>query len=120
MTPSIPTTPTQPLTPLMPDTPAQSLTLPIPAAPTQEPNVQEFLQLQLLPSSSQTLQRRKCNWLSDAFSDLTGLATKESVDIIEANENNIRDAEERTQKELVVVLTKTNEIVKNMDEQAST
>jgi len=119
LTPSIPTTPTQPLTPPITDTPTQSLTLPISAAPTQEPNVPEFLQLQLLPSSSQTLQRRKRNWLSDAFSDLTGLATKESVDIIEANENNIRDAEERTQKELVVVLTKTNEIVKNMDEQAS-
>jgi len=67
----------------------QSITPPIPATTTQQPNVEEFLNLQLLPSSSQTLQRRKRNWLSDAFSDLTGLATKESVDIIEANENKI-------------------------------
>ena len=118
-TPSIQNTPTQTLPPLMQDTPTQPLTPQTPIMQDQELNLQEITQLQLLPSSSQTLQRRKRNWLSDAFSDLTGLATRESVDIIEANENKIREAEERTQKELVVVLTKTNEIVKNMDEQAS-
>jgi len=118
LTPSITNAPTQTLPPPMQDTPTQPLTPQMPIIQDQELNSQEITQLQLLPSSSQTLQRRKRNWLSDAFSDLTGLATKESVDIIEANENKIREAEERTQKELVVVLTKTNEIVKNMDEQA--
>jgi len=118
ISPSTATT-TQPPMLQIPATTTQPPMLQISDTTTQSPNLESFQNLQLLPSSSQTLQRRKRNWFSDAFSDLTGLARKESVDIIEANENKIREAEERTQKELVVVLTKTNEIVKNMDEQAS-
>jgi hypothetical protein len=45
----IPATPTQPPSLQTPTTPTQSITLPIPATTTQPPNMEEFLNLQLLP-----------------------------------------------------------------------
>jgi hypothetical protein len=62
--------------------------------------------------------RKKRHWLSQAFSDLTGLATQTDLNILNANEEKMRIEEEKTQKELKTIETKTQNIIQIIDEQA--
>jgi hypothetical protein len=66
----------------------------------------------------QTLSRKKRHWLSQAFSDLTGLATQTDLNILNSNEERMRLEEEKTQKELQTIETKTQNIIQIIDEQA--
>ena len=56
--------------------------------------------------------------MSQAFSDLTGLATQTDLNILNANEVKMRIEEEKTQKELKTIETKTQNIIQIIDEQS--
>ncbi|MFN9897575.1 MAG: hypothetical protein ACK55Z_02010, partial [bacterium] len=70
------------------------------------------------PPHVQTLSRKKRHWLSQAFSDLTGLATQTDLNILNANEEKMKLEEEKTQRELKTIETKTQNIIQIIDEQA--
>jgi len=88
---------------------------------TNNPATIDFLQLLNQPTNPphvQTLSRKKRHWLSQAFSDLTGLATQTDLNILSANEEKMKLEEEKTQKELKTIETKTQNIIQIIDEQA--
>ncbi|MFN9954977.1 MAG: hypothetical protein ACK55I_17905, partial [bacterium] len=88
---------------------------------TNIPPTIDFLQLlnqPVNPPHVQTLSRKKRHWLSQAFSDLTGLATQTDLNILNSNEEKMRLEEEKTQKELQTIETKTQNIIQIIDEQA--
>ncbi len=98
----------------------QPTTNSIPTTTSTPPTV-DILQLLNLPTNPphvQTLSRKKRHWLSQAFSDLTGLATQTDLNILNANEEKMRLEEEKTQKELKTIETKTQNIIQIIDEQA--
>jgi hypothetical protein len=70
------------------------------------------------PPLIQILQRKKRHWLSQAFSDLTGLATQTDLNILSSNEDKMKMEEEKTQQELKTLETKTQNIIQIIDEQA--
>jgi hypothetical protein len=77
--------------------------------------------IQILPTNPpliQILKRKKRHWLSQAFSDLTGLATQTDLNILSSNEDKMRIEEEKTQQELKTLETKTQNIIQIIDEQA--
>ncbi|MFN9905278.1 MAG: hypothetical protein ACK56F_04010, partial [bacterium] len=87
----------------------QPVTSNIPTTTTIPPTI-DFLQLlnqPINPPHVQTLSRKKRHWLSQAFSDLTGLATQTDLNILNSNEDKMRLEEEKTQKELQTRETKT-------------
>jgi hypothetical protein len=71
--------------------------------------------------NSLTLQRRKRApyFYTGFFSAVTGLATQESIETIQKNEDNMKLAEEQTNKQLQLVQTQTNKVIENIREQAS-
>jgi hypothetical protein len=81
-------------------------------------NILQLLDQPTNPPHVQTLSRKKRHWLSQAFSDLTGLATQTDLNILNANEEKMRLEEEKTQKELKTIETKTQNIIQIIDEQA--
>ena len=103
--------------------PQPATTSSTPSPPTSSPTTLTPSILQALnrPTMSPTIQilaRKKRHWLSQAFSDLTGLATQTDLNILNANEDKMRAEEERTQQELQRVETKTQSIIQIIDEQA--
>jgi hypothetical protein len=111
----------------------QTTNQPQPAAHTYQPTTSniptttiipptvDFLQLlnqPINPPHVQILSRKKRHWLSQAFSDLTGLATQTDLNILNANEEKMRLEEEKSQKELKTIETKTQNIIQIIDEQA--
>jgi hypothetical protein len=81
-------------------------------------NILQLLNQPTNPPHIQILSRKKRHWLSQAFSDLTGLATQTDLNILNANEEKMRLEEEKTQKELKTIETKTQNIIQIIDEQA--
>jgi hypothetical protein len=81
-------------------------------------NILQLLNQPTNPPHIQVLSRKKRHWLSQAFSDLTGLATQTDLNILNANEEKMRIEEEKTQKELKTIETKTQNIIQIIDEQA--
>ncbi len=81
-------------------------------------NILQLLDQPTNPPHIQILSRKKRHWLSQAFSDLTGLATQADLNILNANEEKMRLEEEKTQKELKTIETKTQNIIQIIDEQA--
>jgi septal ring factor EnvC (AmiA/AmiB activator) len=71
--------------------------------------------------NSLTLQRRKRApyFYTGFFSAVTGLATQESIETIQKNEDNMKLVEEKTNKQLQLVHTQTNKVIENIREQAS-
>jgi len=92
----------------------------IPTTTTEQPTINflELLNRPTNPPHTQVLSRKKRHWLSQAFSDLTGLATQTDLNILNANEEKMRLEEEKTQKELKTIETKTQNIIQIIDEQA--
>ncbi|MFO0006895.1 MAG: hypothetical protein ACK559_37840, partial [bacterium] len=92
----------------------------IPTTTTEPPtiNILQLLNRPTNPPHIQVLSRKKRHWLSQAFSDLTGLATQTDLNILNANEEKMRLEEEKTQKELKTIETKTQNIIQIIDEQA--
>ncbi|MFN9902502.1 MAG: hypothetical protein ACK55Z_27720, partial [bacterium] len=92
----------------------------IPTTTTRPPiiNILQLLNQPTNPPHIQVLSRKKRHWLSQAFSDLTGLATQTDLNILNANEEKMRIEEEKTQKELKTIETKTQNIIQIIDEQA--
>jgi hypothetical protein len=72
----------------------------IPTTTTEQPTINflELLNRPTNPPHTQVLSRKKRHWLSQAFSDLTGLATQTDLNILNANEEKMRLEEEKTQK----------------------
>jgi hypothetical protein len=81
-------------------------------------NILQLLNQPTNPPHIQILSRKKRHWLSQAFSDLTGLATQTDLNILNANKEKMRIEEEKTQKELKTIETKTQNIIQIVDEQA--
>ena len=81
-------------------------------------NILQLLNQPTNPPHIQVLVRKKRHWLSQAFSDLTGLATQTDLNILNAKEEKMRLEEEKTQKELKTIETKTQNIIQIIDEQA--
>ncbi len=65
------------------------------------------------------LVRVKRHWFADFIADVTGLATNEDVEKIDDNEKKLQMEEERAQKEIELVLTKTNDIISSLTDQAN-
>jgi hypothetical protein len=78
-------------------------------------NILQLLNQPTNPPHIQVLVRKKRHWLSQAFSDLTGLATQTDLNILNANEEKMRIEEEKTQKELKTIETKTQNIIQIID-----
>ncbi len=98
----------------------QPTTSNIPTTTSRPPttNILQLLNQPTNPPHIQVLVRKRRHWLSQAFSDLTGLATQTDLNILNANEEKMRIEEEKTQKELKTIETKTQNIIQIIDEQA--